>query len=59
MYCSTFPRAYSQLDMAALEEVNSVLLVTQLDLPCLRKRRALDGVVRRGRRAQREDQDRC
>jgi pilus assembly protein CpaE len=29
-------KAYTMLDMAALEEVNSVLLVTQLDLPCLR-----------------------
>ncbi len=29
-------KAYTMLDMAALEEVNTVLLVTQLDLPCLR-----------------------
>ena len=29
-------KAYTMLDMAALEEVNNVLLVTQLDLPCLR-----------------------
>ena len=29
-------KAYSPLDMAALEESNHVLLVTQLDLPCLR-----------------------
>ncbi|MCP4193044.1 MAG: MinD/ParA family protein [Planctomycetaceae bacterium] len=29
-------KAYSALDMAALEESNIVLLVTQLDLPCLR-----------------------
>ena len=29
-------KAYTILDMAALEEVNTVLLVTQLDLPCLR-----------------------
>jgi pilus assembly protein CpaE len=29
-------KAYSSLDMAALEESNHVLLVTQLDLPCLR-----------------------
>lgn len=29
-------KAYSELDMAALEESDHVLLVTQLDLPCLR-----------------------
>jgi pilus assembly protein CpaE len=29
-------KAYSPLDLAALEESNHVLLVTQLDLPCLR-----------------------
>lgn len=29
-------KAYSALDMAALEEADHVLLVTQLDLPCLR-----------------------
>ena len=29
-------KSYSPLDMAALEECNHVLLVTQLDLPCLR-----------------------
>ena len=29
-------KAYNSLDMAALETVNQVLLVTQLDLPCLR-----------------------
>lgn len=29
-------KAYSPVDMAALEESNHVLLVTQLDLPCLR-----------------------
>ncbi len=29
-------KAYSPLDMAVLEECNHVLLVTQLDLPCLR-----------------------
>ncbi|MCA9199112.1 MAG: AAA family ATPase [Planctomycetales bacterium] len=29
-------KAYTKLDMVALEEANHVLLVTQLDLPCLR-----------------------
>ena len=29
-------KAYSPLDMTALEEADTVLLVTQLDLPCLR-----------------------
>jgi pilus assembly protein CpaE len=29
-------KSYSALDMAALEEADQVLLVTQLDLPCLR-----------------------
>jgi pilus assembly protein CpaE len=29
-------KAYSMLDMCALEEADHVLLVTQLDLPCLR-----------------------
>ena len=29
-------KAYSALDMTALEEADTVLLVTQLDLPCLR-----------------------
>ena len=29
-------KAYNQLDMVALEEASEVLLVTQLDLPCLR-----------------------
>jgi len=29
-------KAYSQIDMTALEMANQILLVTQLDLPCLR-----------------------
>ena len=29
-------KGYSRLDMVALEMANHILLVTQLDLPCLR-----------------------
>ena len=29
-------KSYSAIDMVALETANHVLLVTQLDLPCLR-----------------------
>ena len=38
-------KSYSALDRVALEMADHVLLVTQLDLPCLRNVHALDDLV--------------
>ena len=51
-------KSYSPVDMVALEAANDILLVAQLDLPCLRNVVRLDDVVQRDAGDGREGQDR-
>ena len=50
-------KGYTAIDLMALEMANTVLLVTQLDLPCLRNVVRLMTVVHRNERAGRQGQD--